>query len=219
MSLFRVDASIRTEGSTSRAVADTVEATWRREHPRGEVVRRDLGTEPLPADAWSLAVTAGWTPEEQRTDEQRAAVALAARLADELLDAEAYVVAVPLYNWGVSQHVKAWIDLVITDPRFGGGQSPLAGRSGVLVVARGGGYGEGTPKHGWDHATAYLVRVLAEVWGMDLRVVEAELTLAEVVPAMAELKPLAAQNLAEAHAAAEQHGRQLAQRAAGQTAA
>jgi FMN-dependent NADH-azoreductase len=41
-------------------------------------------------------------------------------------------------------------------------------------------------------------------------VVEAELTLAEVVPAMAELRPLAAQKRAEAHEAAEKLGAALA---------
>jgi FMN-dependent NADH-azoreductase len=219
MTLFRLDASIRTEGSVSRAVADSAEAAWLAEHPAGEVLRRDLGAEPLPSDVWANAVTAGWTPEAGRTEAQRDAVALAARLGDELLAADSYLFAVPLYNWGVSQHVKTWIDLLITDSRFGGGATPLAGRSGILVVARGGGYGEGTPKHGWDHATGYLVRILAEVWGLDLRVVETELTLADVVPAMVDLKPLAASLLASAHESAEGHGRELGQAAASQTAA
>ena len=214
MSLYRLDSSIRTEGSISRAVADTAEAAWRAEHPVGDVIRRDLGVEPLPADAWAAAVTASWTPAEHQTDAQRDAVALAARLGDELLAADSYVFAVPLYNGGVSQHVKTWIDLLITDARFGGGATPLAGRSGILVIARGGAYGEGTPKHGWDYATGYLTRILGEVWGLDLRIVEAELTLADVVPAMADLKPLAAQFLAAAHDAAATHGRDLGVEAA-----
>lgn len=215
MSLFRLDSSIRTHGSTSRAVADTAEAAWLAEHPAGEIVRRDLGVEPLPADAWASAVTASWSPADQQTDSQRAAVSLAARLGDELLAADSVLLGVPLYNWGISQHVKAWIDLVITDPRFGpGSKAPLAGRSALLVIARGGAYGEGTPKFGWDHSTAYLTRVLGEVWGLDLRVVEAELTLAGVVPAMADLKPLAATLLATAHDNAAALGRDLGERAA-----
>jgi len=215
MTLFRLDSSIRTTGSISRAVADTAEAAWLAEHPAGEIIRRDLGADPLPSDAWASAVTASWGPAESQTEQQREAVALAARLGDELLAADSFILAVPLYNWGISQHVKAWIDLVITDPRFGSGsQTPLQGRSGLLVIARGGAYGEGTPKFGWDHSTAYLTRIFAEVWGLDLRIVEAELTLADVVPAMADLKPLAAQFLATAHDAAATHGRDLGQQAA-----
>ncbi|MDX2778035.1 NAD(P)H-dependent oxidoreductase, partial [Streptomyces caniscabiei] len=53
MNLFRLDASIRTEGSVSRALADTAEQAWLAEHPGGVVTRRDLGVEPLPGDAWT----------------------------------------------------------------------------------------------------------------------------------------------------------------------
>jgi len=215
MTLFRLDSSIRLEGSISRAVADTSEAAWRAEHPTGEVIRRDLGVAPLPSDAWATAAFAGWTPVDQQTAAQRDAVALSAQLGDELLAADSHLFGVPLYNWGISQHMKTWIDLVIADPRFGAGsETPLAGRSGLLVIARGGAYGEGTPKFGWDHSTAYLTRVIGEVWGLDLRIVEAELTLADIVPAMSDLKPLAAEFLATAHAAAATHGRTFGEQAA-----
>ena len=51
------------------------------------------------------------------------------------------------------------------------------------MIARGGGYGPGTPRAGWDHATPYLQQIFGAVFGADLTVVEAELTLASVVPA------------------------------------
>ncbi|MFC5139572.1 FMN-dependent NADH-azoreductase [Actinomycetospora rhizophila] len=214
MTLFRLDSSIRTEGSVSREVADTLERAYLDQHPDGTVVRRDLRAAPVPADAWPTAALAGFTPEDQRSDEQRAAVDLAARLADEVEEADALVVATPLYNFGVSQQLKMWIDLLITDPRFAPGTSPLAGKPVTLVIARGGGYGEGTPREGWDHATAWIVRILADVWGGDVTLVEAELTLADVVPAMAELRPLADQVRARAHELAGDAGRHMA-RAAG----
>ncbi|MDX6262016.1 MAG: FMN-dependent NADH-azoreductase, partial [Kribbellaceae bacterium] len=44
--LLRVDASIRVDGSVSRALADSAEAAWRAEHPDGVVVHRDLGRHP-----------------------------------------------------------------------------------------------------------------------------------------------------------------------------
>ncbi|GAA4696379.1 NAD(P)H-dependent oxidoreductase [Pseudonocardia yuanmonensis] len=214
MTLFRLDSSIRTEGSVSREVADTLERAYLDQHPGGAVVRRDLVAGPIPADAWPTAALAGFTPEDQRTDAQRAALGLAARLADEVLAADALVVATPLYNFGVSQHLKTWIDLLITDPRFAPGTSPLAGRPVALVVARGGGYGAGTPREGWDHATGWIVRILADVWGADVTVIEAELTLADVQPAMAELRPLAAQVRAQAHERAETVGKDFARTAA-----
>jgi FMN-dependent NADH-azoreductase len=213
MNLFRLDASIRTEGSVSREVADTVETAWRAEHPYATVTRRDLGTEPLPARAWINAVAAGRVPTNQRTAEQTQAAALASALSDEMLAADAYLFAVPLYNFGVPQHLKAWVDLLITDPRLapGAGQ-PLAGRPATLVVVRGGGYGPGAPREGWDHSTPWLRRILGDVFALDLHLVEAELTLAKVNPAMEELRGLAEQSLRDAHATAENHGRTIAAR-------
>jgi FMN-dependent NADH-azoreductase len=89
MSLFRLDASIRVEGSHSRAIADIVEQEWRNAHPGEAVVPRHLGVNPIPATSWATAVFAGRTPEESRTDEQQAALALAATLTEELIAADA----------------------------------------------------------------------------------------------------------------------------------
>lgn len=210
MSLFRLDASIRTEGSASRAVADIVEAEWRAGNPDAPVTRRHVGTEPLPATAWAAAVDGSYAPADQRTPEQAEAVALAATLTDELVDAEALLLAVPLYNFGVSQHVKNWVDLVITDPRMAPGQEPaLAGKPAVLVVVRGGSYAAGTPREGWDHATGWLRRILADVWQLDLTVVTREFTLVGVNPALDEFADLAADLKASAELEAAEHGRRL----------
>lgn len=211
--LFRLDTSIRTDGSVTRAVADTLEAQLVAELDGVTVVRRDLGLASLPGEAWGHAVQGGFT--ETPSAEQRDARALAAGLADEVADADAVVVASPLYNFGVSLQAKTWIDLLITDPRFGPGTTPLAGRPGFLVVAKGGGYSAGSPREGWDHGTGYLRRILADVWGLDLEVVEAELTLAEVTPAMEGLRDLARQNLDDAHATARSVARGASERMVG----
>ena len=210
MSLFRLDASIRVEGSHSRELADLVEQEWRSAHPSAPVVRRHVGTDPIPADAWGTAALAGYTPEDQRSPEQRAARALAAELTDELVDADALLFAVPLYNFGVSQHAKTWIDMVLTDPRMAPGAAPLLqGKPAVLVTVRGGAYGAGTPREGWDHSTGWLRRILADVWQLDLKVVELEFTLADVNPALAEFRDLAHQLRVEGERTAREHGRSL----------
>ena len=61
MSLFRLDASIRTDRSASREIADIVEQEWLAAHPGDRIVRRHIGTDVLPADAWAHAVTASFT--------------------------------------------------------------------------------------------------------------------------------------------------------------
>src|SRR6476660_4849189 len=194
MTLFRLDASIRTDGSASREIADIVEAEWLAAYPAETIERRHIGVDVLPADAWAQAIAASSVPAENRSAEQRAAAALAAALVDELVAADAILLAVPLYNFGVSQHVKTWVDLVITEPRAAaGGRGLLAGKKVVLCTVRGGAYGVGTPREGWDHSTSYLRRIIGDVWGADLTVVEREFTLVGVNPALDEFTALAEQ--------------------------
>jgi FMN-dependent NADH-azoreductase len=211
MSLFRLDASIRPQGSASRAIGDIVENAWREAQPDAKITRRHVGLDPLPSSAWANAVFAGGTDENDRSPEQREAVALASAIVDELLDAEAILISAPLYNFGVSQHLKAWVDLALTDPRLatGAGQ-PLAGKPAVLVVVRGGAYGPGTPREGWDHSTGWIRRILEDVWGLDLRIVEREFTLVGQNPALDEFTELAAGMRRDAEHLATRHGRHLA---------
>ena len=214
MTLFRLDASFRVEGSHSRAVGDIVEAAWTEANPGERIVRRHIGTDVIPATAWGDAVTAAYVPEEQRTPGQRDAVALAATLVDELLEADALLFAVPLFNFGVSQHFKSYVDLVIADPRMGPGLTPLAGKPAELVVVRGGNYRAGTPREGWDHATPWMRRVLSDVWGLDLSVAETDFTLVGVNPALDQFKDMAAEMRAESESIARQHGAELSRRRA-----
>jgi FMN-dependent NADH-azoreductase len=210
MSMLRVNASIRSEGSHSRAIADIVEGEWREAHPGEAVVTREIGTSPLPSSAWANAVFAGATPAESRSPEQLEAVALAATLTDELEAADVLLFAVPLYNFGVSQHFKTYVDLVVTDPRMAAGSEPvIAGRPAVLVTVRGGAYGAGTPREGWDHATGWMRRILQDVWKLELEIVETEFTLVGENPALDEFSEMSAQMRVEAEARAHAHGRSL----------
>jgi FMN-dependent NADH-azoreductase len=211
--IFRLDASIRADGSVTRAVADTLQGELITRVGDVTLARRDIGRSPLSATAWAGAVFGPHTPAEQRTGEQKEATALAGTLADELLVADAYILALPLYNFGVSQHFKTYVDILLTDPRFAPGQPPaIGGRPAQLIVARGGGYGPGTPRHGWDHGTAWYQRVLIDILDLDVETTEVELTLADVTPAMEGLRATAAENLARGHSQARQNAELLARR-------
>ncbi|MEU2021372.1 NAD(P)H-dependent oxidoreductase [Streptomyces sp. NPDC016469] len=202
MNLFRLDASIFPTTSASAELASLVEAEWTAAHPGATVTRRHIATDPLPSEAWALATTAGFTPEADRSPAQRDAAALAATLVEELRDADAVVLAVPFYNFGVSQHFKTWVDLVIagsgpTDP-------VLKGKPTALITTIGGGYGPGAPREGWDHSTSYLERIIRDVWQADLTLVKRELTLAATTPAMEQLRDIADQH----HIAAKEQARE-----------
>jgi FMN-dependent NADH-azoreductase len=210
MTLFRLDASIRSEGSHSSALADMVEREWRTVVRDDIVVRRPIGVDPIPSTTWAAAVAASRMPEASRTQEQSAALALAASLTNELVDADALLFAVPLYNFGVSQHFKTWVDLIVTDPRMAAGTEPvLDGKPAVLAVARGGSYQPGTPRDGWDHATGWIRRILSDVWQLDLSVVEEEFTLLGVNPALDQFRDLAERQREEALRRAHELGQRL----------
>lgn len=208
MSLFRLDASIMPATSQSRALADLIEAEWTAEHPDSVVTRRDLGTQPLPASMWRDIVTSGPAPDADVTPEQREARALRTALADELLDADALLLAIPLYNWGVAAHVKSWYDVLYTDQRIKDGA--LKDKPVVLATVLGGNYNPGTPKEGWDYSTPWLQRVIGEVWGADLLVVQRQFTLVGVNRALDQFKDQAAEIKAAAEELAVQHGKSLA---------
>lgn len=210
MTLLRIDASIQGPHSASSALADIVVDTFAGSLPGdADVVRRHLGADPLPSNAWAEAVMGSFTPEDQRTAAQQSALTLAAELAAELRDADVAVFALPLYNWGVSQHVKVWIDLVIAGAAQG--EQLLERTPTVLITTRGGAYGPGTPKEGWDHSIDYLRRIFADVWGAELTVIERELTLVGVNPALDFLAEQGAAAKSAAERAAAEAGSRMAQ--------
>jgi FMN-dependent NADH-azoreductase len=53
-------------------------------------------------------------------------------------------------------------------------------------------------------------RILEEVWGLDLRVVETEFTLVGVNPALDQFKDIAAEMRKDSERVAAEHGRHLA---------
>jgi FMN-dependent NADH-azoreductase len=200
-SLLHIDSSIQGERSVSRSLTARAAERWKAAHPGGAVVYRDLATDPPPhLDAHAAA--ARFAPPEQHTPAQAAVFALSRQLVEEVRAADVILLGLPIYNFGAPSTVKAWVDHLVypglsTDPA--GGEGPLAGSELIVLAARGGGYGPGTPREGWDHAGQWLPHGL-HLTGIEPRFIAAELTLADVNPAMAELRGLAAESLAAARA-------------------
>ncbi|MEZ0089489.1 FMN-dependent NADH-azoreductase [Streptacidiphilus sp. EB129] len=213
--LLHVDSSALTAGSVSKEVSATFRKAWQEVHPEGTVTYRDLGLEPVPV-LLEAGITAPFTPEESRTPEQAEAFALRSELAGELLEADAYLFSVPMYNWAVPASFKAWLDQALIAGRVLDFQNPpLAGRPATVVLSYGGGYDEGTPREGWDAVQPYLEIVLGKALGLDVTFIKAQLTLAERNPAMAELIPASKEQREAAHATADSHARTLAAAFAG----
>ncbi len=186
--LLHIDSSLRTASSRSRILSARFAEAWREANPEGVVTYRDLAADPLP-HLDEIAFAANVTPEEDRTPEQRAARALTDSVVGEVLAADTIIVGMPLYNFGAPSTLKAWVDrLVVPGVTIGPEGGTLGGRRVVFATSRGGGYGPGTPREGWDHGEPWLRHALSTI-GLDgdLEFVTAELTLARESPAMIPL--------------------------------
>ena len=195
--LLHIDSSIQGEASVSRRLTARATAAWQAAHPGGTVTYRDLGAEPVPHFDVTTGLARMVAP-ENHTSAQAASYALSARLIEEVREADTIILGLPLYNFGPPSSVKAWVDHLVAlglsvDPETRAGL--LAGRELIILAARGGGYGPGAPREGWDHALPWLPHGLSYT-GLEPTVfISADLTLADVDPGMAHLRPLAAESM------------------------
>ncbi|MEH6790389.1 FMN-dependent NADH-azoreductase [Parasphingorhabdus sp.] len=167
--ILRVDASARRAGSSSRALGDALIAKLGAE----AVVSRDLA-EPLPhvTEDW---VHANFTDEADRSDEQRAELALSDQLVAELFAADILVIASPVYNFGIPAALKAWIDLVARARKTflyteNGPQGLLTGKKAYVLIASGG-TAIGSEI---DFASGYLRHVLGFIGIDDVTIIAAD---------------------------------------------
>ena len=194
--LLHIDSSIQGERSISRALSARAAERWRDANPDGTVTYRDLATEPVP-HLDPAGAQARFVPPEQHNAEQAASWARSVELVGEVAAADTVLFGLPLYNFGPPSTVKAWLDHLIApglSMDLASGDGLLGGREMIVLAARGGGYAEGTPREGWDHAQPWLPHGIS-LTGLEPRFITAELTLADVNPAMADLRELAAASL------------------------
>jgi FMN-dependent NADH-azoreductase len=199
--LLHIDSSIKGESSISRALSARAAAGWRDAHPDGTVTYRDLAADP-PPHLGPAGAQAAFIPPDQHNAAQAESWARSVELVGEVADADTVLFGLPLYNFGPPSTVKAWLDHLIAPGLsldLASGEGLLGGREMIVLAARGGGYAEGTPREGWDHAEPWLPHGLA-MTGLEPRFITAELTLADVTPAMADLRELAVASLKAAEA-------------------
>jgi FMN-dependent NADH-azoreductase len=186
--LLHVDSSIRSlDESRSRKLSARYADAWRDANPDGTVTYRDLALNPPPhVDVTSFS--ANFTPPEDRTPAQASAWAIGDELVSEVVAADTIVLAMGMYNFGVPSTVKAWFDrLVVPGVTLGESGGLLGGRKLVLTLVSGGGYGEGTPRFGWDHREPWIRHAFELLGVTDVDVIVAELTLARESPQMIPL--------------------------------
>ncbi|WP_300617211.1 NAD(P)H-dependent oxidoreductase [Dokdonella sp.] len=193
MNLLHVDSSALGAHSVSRELGAGVVAAWKRNHPTGKVVYRDLAANPLPH----------WAPV---VDADHPSGRVGGDVLEEFLAADVVVVGAPMYNFGIPSTLKAWIDrLAIPGKTFRytekGPEGLAGGKKIVLVSSRGGVYSTGSAGASADFQEPYLRQVF-HFFGID----DIEIVRAEGVNLGPQQK---AEAIAAAHAAIAE-GRRLA---------
>ncbi|MFE2943028.1 FMN-dependent NADH-azoreductase [Streptomyces sp. NPDC059255] len=197
--LLHIDSSVLSVSeSASRSVAETFLKVWREQHPGGTVVHRDLSVSPA-SHISAAAQHAGYVDPAEHTPEQAAAFAERKELIEELERADAVLIGAPMYNLSVPSSLKAWIDNVVLIGRTAMGAATLKGKHITVITSRGGAYGPGTPRDGYDYVQNFLEGVFGMMLGMEIEFIVPELTGAPVDPAMAALLPLYEASRARAH--------------------
>ncbi len=140
-----LDKSRSQHNSISRSLADSFREQWKNRIDNTKFIYRDLSENPpnFINEQW---ISAAFTPEEERTNDQKNLLALSDELIDEIIESNIILLSTPMYNYGMPAVLKAWFDQVIRVNRtfsfdLSRGdyplQSTLSGKAMVLITSSG----------------------------------------------------------------------------------
>lgn len=166
MKLLHIDSSALGDYSVSRQLSAATVAELKKQTPSVEIRYRDLAAQPLPH----------WTPAV--VDPASAEAAMGNALLEEFLAADTLVIGAPMYNFGISSQLKAWIDrIAVADKTFRysaeGVEGLAKGKRVFIASSRGGQYVEG-PFTAFDHQETHLRAVLGFLGITDIIMMRAE---------------------------------------------
>ncbi|MFI6826397.1 FMN-dependent NADH-azoreductase [Kribbella sp. NPDC050241] len=215
--LLHLDSSAnRSEESLTRQLSRLFADTWQAVHGSAGYLYRDLAADPVPpidtaycrlgrrSEQYGVVPPAKVDALVQSQAEETA-WALTQPLITQLVSSDTVVIGAPLYNYSMPASLKAWIDRVSFPGGFAdpdSGSSLLSNTRVVVISSRGGAYGPGTPREGWDYELPYLRAYFTHhgVLDRNIHVITAELALAGLVPHLAHLRSQAETSLAAARA-------------------
>jgi FMN-dependent NADH-azoreductase len=174
--LLALNSSAFDGASVSKELVQDAVERLRARNPDLKVIRRDVGTSPIPhLNSDSAAALRGGEPANPA---QAEAQALSDELIAELKAADTIVIGAPMYNFGIASTLKAWFDYVL---RAGvtfrytesGPVGMLEGKNAIVIESRGGLYSDG-PAKGLDSQEPHLRTLLSFMGIKDVTFVRAE---------------------------------------------
>ena len=177
MKILHIDSSILGGHSVSRQLSADIVARLRGANAGAKVTYRDVGGQPLPH--LSGAVLAAAQGPQEVTPEIAADLKLGGEVLNELLDADTIVIGAPMYNFGISSQLKAWVDrITVAGKTFRytetGPVGLLAGKKAIVALSRGGFYGPDSGKGAFEHQESHLKAVFSLIGITDVNFVLAE---------------------------------------------
>lgn len=163
--LLKIDVSTRGNLSVSRRLSSLFLEHWREAHAECPVTERDITTTDLPFLEFPW-ITANLTRSSDRTAEQKALLVPSDELVAELQAADEYLIATPMYNFGIPAKLKSYVDhivrsgLTFTMNRDGSYTGLLTGKKATVIIASAGEYGPDAPAVGLDTLKPYLREIL-----------------------------------------------------------
>ena len=138
--ILRIDASMRKNGSYSRALGDRLIAQLRSQSLSTVKVRDLADGIPNIDETW---IGANFTDIAERTAEQRSVLSCSDALISELKSADTLVIGLPIYNFNVPAAFKAWIDQIARANitfRYGdnGPEGLLKDKKSYVILSSGG---------------------------------------------------------------------------------
>ncbi|MBW2059515.1 MAG: NAD(P)H-dependent oxidoreductase [Deltaproteobacteria bacterium] len=179
-----IQASPRIDRSHSISVADAFIRAYREANPKDEVTTVNLFQKELPPfDGLAIQAKYAILHGEKRTPEELAAWKGVESLIEEFNSADKYVMAVPMWNFGIPYRLKHYFDLIV-QPGYTFSYTPEEGYKGLvtgrpvfIAYSRGGEYPPGTEFEPLDLQKRYLELILGFIGFGDIQSLVIEPTL------------------------------------------
>ena len=175
--LLKVDVSPRGTLSISRKLSALFLERWKQVHSDNKVIERDIATTELPFMEFPW-IGANSSQLSARTSEQEAVLKLSDELITELQHADHYLIATPMYNYGIPAKLKAYVDHVVRSGitfkmnADGSYTGLLIGKKATVIIASAGDYLPGAPTEGLDTLKPYLREILAFIGVIDVTFIQ-----------------------------------------------
>ena len=175
--LLKIDVSSRGKLSISRKLSSLFLAQWTKAHADHKVIERDIASTDIPFLEFPW-ISANITKLSARTEEQKALLKLSDVLIAELQQADEYLIATPMYNYGIPAKLKAYIDHIVRSGLTfrmnadGSYEGLLRDKKATVIIASAGEYKPGAPAEGLDTLKPYLREILGYIGVTDVTFIQ-----------------------------------------------